>query len=72
LNGLILQSSATSPVAALQRLIERLEGFLDFVVEQPTYAASDVLANIADTPTSQLEQLLPSNWAPKALDAQAA
>lgn len=33
---------------------------------------ADVLANIADTPISRLEQLLPWNWIPKTLNAQAA
>lgn len=33
---------------------------------------ADVLANIADTPISRLEQLLPWNWMPKELNAQAA
>jgi len=33
---------------------------------------ADVLANIADTPVSRLQQLLPWNWTPKALNAQAA
>lgn len=33
---------------------------------------ADVLANIADTPISRLEQLLPWNWMTKALNAQAA
>lgn len=33
---------------------------------------ADVLANIADTPISRLEQLLPWNWTPKTLNAQAA
>jgi transposase len=33
---------------------------------------ADVLANIADTPISRLEQLLPWNWTPHAIDAQAA
>lgn len=33
---------------------------------------SDVLARIADTPVSRLEQLLPWSWAPKTLNAQAA
>ena len=33
---------------------------------------ADVLANIADTPISRLEQLLPRNWTPKTLSAQAA
>ena len=33
---------------------------------------ADVLANIADTPISRLEQLLPWNWTPELLNAQAA
>lgn len=33
---------------------------------------ADVLADIADTPISRLEQLLPWNWTPKTLNAQAA
>jgi transposase len=33
---------------------------------------ADVLARIADTPITRLEQLLPWNWTPAALDAQAA
>lgn len=33
---------------------------------------ANVLDNIADTPVSKLEQLLPWNWTPKALNAQAA
>ncbi|WP_110031723.1 IS66 family transposase [Hoeflea marina] len=33
---------------------------------------ADVLARIADTPVSRLEQLLPWNWAPKTLNARAA
>ncbi|MBB6511141.1 hypothetical protein F4695_004539 [Rhizobium soli] len=33
---------------------------------------ADVLARIADTPVSRLEQLLPCNWAPKTLKAQSA
>lgn len=33
---------------------------------------ADILANIADTPISRLEQLLPWNWMPKELNAQAA
>ncbi|MFH1517525.1 MAG: IS66 family transposase [Pseudomonadota bacterium] len=33
---------------------------------------ADVLANIADTPISRLEQLLPWNWLPRELNAQAA
>jgi len=31
-----------------------------------------VLASIADTPTTKLEQLLPWNWTPRTLNAQAA
>lgn len=31
-----------------------------------------VLARIADTPITELEQLLPWNWTPKTLNAQAA
>jgi len=33
---------------------------------------ADVLARIADTPVSRLEQLLPWNWTPRTLNAQAA
>ncbi|MCF1469858.1 IS66 family transposase [Agrobacterium vitis] len=33
---------------------------------------ADVLARIADTPITRLEQLLPWNWTPHAIDAQAA
>lgn len=33
---------------------------------------ADVLARIADTPMTRLEQLLPWNWTPPAIDAQAA
>jgi hypothetical protein len=33
---------------------------------------ANVLAKIADTPASKLEQLFPWNWTSKALDAQAA
>lgn len=33
---------------------------------------ADVLARIADTPISRLEQLLPWNWQPDTLNAQAA
>lgn len=33
---------------------------------------ADVLANIADTPISRLEQLLSWNWLPRELNAQAA
>lgn len=33
---------------------------------------ADVLARIADTPIIKLERLLPWNWTPKALNAQAA
>jgi len=33
---------------------------------------ADVLSNIADTPISGLEQLLPWNWKPRMLNAQAA
>ncbi|EJC64821.1 hypothetical protein Rleg5DRAFT_1595, partial [Rhizobium leguminosarum bv. viciae WSM1455] len=33
---------------------------------------ADVLARIADTPISKLEQLLPWNWQPHGLNAQAA
>jgi transposase len=32
----------------------------------------DVLARIADTPISRLEQLLPWNWTSKTLNAQSA
>jgi hypothetical protein len=33
---------------------------------------ADVLANIADTPISKFQQLLPWNWTAKTLNAQAA
>lgn len=33
---------------------------------------ADVLARIADTPITKLEQLLPWNWIPQTVDAQAA
>jgi len=33
---------------------------------------ADVLARIADTPIISLEQLLPWNWTPRTIDAQAA
>jgi len=39
---------------------------------EPQAWLADVLANIADTPISRLEQLLPRNWTPQALSAQAA
>lgn len=33
---------------------------------------ADVLARIADTPITEMEQLLPWNWTPPTVDAQAA
>uniref|UniRef100_UPI0004823C8F transposase domain-containing protein n=1 Tax=Allorhizobium undicola TaxID=78527 RepID=UPI0004823C8F len=37
----------------------------------PQVWLADVLTSIADTPISRLEQLLPWNWKPKTLSAQA-
>ncbi|WP_374200826.1 transposase domain-containing protein [Inquilinus sp. Marseille-Q2685] len=38
----------------------------------PQAYLADVLARIADTPITRLEQLLPWNWTPPTVDAQAA
>ncbi len=38
----------------------------------PQVWLADVLARIADTPITRLEQLLPWNWTPPTVNAQAA
>lgn len=38
----------------------------------PQVWLADVLARIADTPTTRLEQLLPWNWTPLTVNAQVA
>ena len=71
-----LSPKGTVPVLRLHdgSVLEQSLDIMRWALQQhdPQAWLADVLANIADTPTSRLEQLLPWNWTPKTLSAQAA